>query len=110
MALAPWSVVAAGKFRTDAEEEERRKNGEYRKMRPGWERNEREKKVSKVLEKIAGEVGTKHLTAGEFLISSWGVHCLILTLCSGDRISPAQSAVRVPNHRMQEGRAPPFEY
>ncbi|KAF9465833.1 NADP-dependent oxidoreductase domain-containing protein [Collybia nuda] len=63
MALAPWNALAAGKFRTDAEEEERGKKGEYRKMRPDWERNDREKKISKVLEKIAGEVGTKHLTA-----------------------------------------------
>ena len=28
MAIAPWNVLAAGKIRTDAEEEERRKTGE----------------------------------------------------------------------------------
>ncbi|KAF9465769.1 arylalcohol dehydrogenase [Collybia nuda] len=63
MALAPWDVLAGGKFRTDADEEERRKQGEYRTMMPGWERNDKEKKVSEVLGKVAGEVGTKHLTA-----------------------------------------------
>jgi aryl-alcohol dehydrogenase-like predicted oxidoreductase len=65
MALAPWNILAAGKFRTDAEEEERHKTGEYRKMRGEWERNEDEKRISAMLEKVAHEVGTKHLTAGE---------------------------------------------
>ncbi|KAF9455189.1 NADP-dependent oxidoreductase domain-containing protein, partial [Collybia nuda] len=63
LALAPWNVLAAGKFRTDAEEEARSKNGEYRKMYAGFERTEKEKRVSKALEKVAAEVGTKHITA-----------------------------------------------
>jgi aryl-alcohol dehydrogenase-like predicted oxidoreductase len=67
MALAPWNVLAGGKFRTDAEEEARGKTGEYRKMFPDFERTEREKKVSRALEKVAGEVGTKHITAGVFI-------------------------------------------
>ncbi|GLB45499.1 putative aryl-alcohol dehydrogenase [Lyophyllum shimeji] len=64
MALAPWNVLAGGKFRTDAEEEARRQSGEEgRKVFSPWERNEKERKVSAALEKVAGEVGTKHLTA-----------------------------------------------
>ncbi|KAG5653658.1 hypothetical protein H0H81_011618 [Sphagnurus paluster] len=64
MALAPWNVLAAGKFRTDAEEEARRASGEEgRKIMGPWERNERERKVSAALEKVANEVGTKHITA-----------------------------------------------
>ncbi|KAF9532684.1 NADP-dependent oxidoreductase domain-containing protein, partial [Crepidotus variabilis] len=65
MALAPWSVLAAGKFRTDEEEERRRKTGEHgRKIfNPEWERNDKEKAVSKALEKVASEVGAKHITA-----------------------------------------------
>ncbi|KAF8073440.1 NADP-dependent oxidoreductase domain-containing protein [Lyophyllum atratum] len=64
IALAPWNVLAGGKFRTDAEEEERRKTGEEgRKIMGPWERNEKEKKVSAALEKVAEEVGTKHITA-----------------------------------------------
>ncbi|KAF9465835.1 NADP-dependent oxidoreductase domain-containing protein [Collybia nuda] len=62
LALAPFGVVAGGRFRTDAEEEARAKSGEYRRMGPGFERTEKEKKVSKALEKFANEVGTKHIT------------------------------------------------
>jgi aryl-alcohol dehydrogenase-like predicted oxidoreductase len=65
MALAPWNAVAGGKFRTDAEEAKRRETGNYRKLSPNWERNEQERKVSAALEKVANEVGTKHLTAGQ---------------------------------------------
>ncbi|KAG6844596.1 hypothetical protein H0H87_005612 [Tephrocybe sp. NHM501043] len=65
MALAPWNVLAAGKFRTDAEEEARRSTGEHgrKMMSDNWERNEKERKVSAALEKVAEEVGTKHITA-----------------------------------------------
>ncbi|KZP29883.1 FAD/NAD(P)-binding domain-containing protein [Athelia psychrophila] len=65
MALAPWNVLAAGKFRTDAEEEVRRKSGEKGRngWAPTWERNETERKISTALEKIAKEVGTEHISA-----------------------------------------------
>ncbi|KAL0958510.1 hypothetical protein HGRIS_000652 [Hohenbuehelia grisea] len=68
MAIAPWNVLAAGKFRSDEEEERRRKTGEKGRelvalYGPGWERNEKEKNMSAALEKVAKEVGTKHLTA-----------------------------------------------
>ncbi len=66
LALAPWSVVGGGKFRTDAEEEQRRATGEKGRtmFNPEWERNEDEKKISSALEKVAAEVGTKSITAG----------------------------------------------
>ncbi|EGO23744.1 hypothetical protein SERLADRAFT_470040 [Serpula lacrymans var. lacrymans S7.9] len=65
LALAPWNVIAAGKFRTDEEEERRRQTGEKGRtlINPNWERNENEKKMSKALEKVAQEVGAKHITA-----------------------------------------------
>ncbi|KAJ7610656.1 NADP-dependent oxidoreductase domain-containing protein [Mycena polygramma] len=65
LALAPWNVLAGGKFRTDAEEEARRASGEKGRVLtgPDWERNENEKKMSHALEKVAAEVGTKSLTA-----------------------------------------------
>ncbi|PPQ64465.1 hypothetical protein CVT24_008475 [Panaeolus cyanescens] len=65
MALAPWNVLAAGKLRTDEEEERRRQTGEGGRtaFKPNWERNEKEKAVSKALEKIAAEVGAKHITS-----------------------------------------------
>jgi len=65
LALAPWNVVGGGKFRTDAEEEQRRATGEKGRttFNPEWERNENEKKISRALEKVAGEVGTKSITA-----------------------------------------------
>ena len=66
LALAPWDVLAAGRLRTDAEEERRRQTGEKGRMiaRPDWERSEDEKKMSAALEKVAKEVGTEHITAG----------------------------------------------
>lgn len=59
MALAPWDVLAAGRFRTDEDEQKRRDTGEKGRMisRPDWERNETEVKMSKVLEVVAAEVG-----------------------------------------------------
>ncbi|KAI0691100.1 aryl-alcohol dehydrogenase [NADP(+)] [Cytidiella melzeri] len=64
LALAPWNVLAGGKFRTDAEEEKRRQTGEQgRQIMGPWERNEQERKVSHALEKVAQEVGAKHITA-----------------------------------------------
>ncbi|CAK5282615.1 unnamed protein product [Mycena citricolor] len=65
MALAPWNVLAAGKLRTDAEEEARRASGEKGRMMfgPNWERNADEKKMCAALEKVAGELGAKHITS-----------------------------------------------
>lgn len=65
LALAPWNVIAAGRLRTDAEEERRRQTGEKGRTisQPNWERNEDEKKMSHALEKVAKEVGTEHITA-----------------------------------------------
>ncbi|KAF9555028.1 aryl-alcohol dehydrogenase [Agrocybe pediades] len=64
IALAPWNVLGAGKIRTDEEENKRRETGEKgRASRTGWERTEVEKKVCDVLEGVAKEVGTKHITA-----------------------------------------------
>ncbi|KAF7790639.1 hypothetical protein EIP86_001595 [Pleurotus ostreatoroseus] len=61
MALAPWNVLAAGKIRTDAEEQKRRETGELgrRTFNPEWERTEDQRKVCLALEKVAGEVGAK---------------------------------------------------
>ncbi|KAJ7174567.1 NADP-dependent oxidoreductase domain-containing protein [Mycena filopes] len=65
LALAPWKVIGQGKFRTDAEEEERRATGENGRTltNPQWERSDDEKKISYALEKVAAEVGTKSITA-----------------------------------------------
>ncbi|KAG0701400.1 NADP-dependent oxidoreductase domain-containing protein [Suillus ampliporus] len=65
MALAPWNVLAGGKFRTDEEEQRRRETGEKGRemLTGGWERSEDERKVSHALEKIAKEVGASHITA-----------------------------------------------
>ncbi|KAJ7196969.1 Aldo/keto reductase [Mycena pura] len=65
LALAPWDVLGSGKLRTDAEEEARRASGEKGRVlfRPDWERSEDEVKMSRALEKVAGEVGTKSIQA-----------------------------------------------
>uniref|UniRef100_A0A8H8CFQ4 NADP-dependent oxidoreductase domain-containing protein n=1 Tax=Psilocybe cubensis TaxID=181762 RepID=A0A8H8CFQ4_PSICU len=64
MALAPWNVLAAGKFRTDEEEQKREASGENgRGVFGDWKRTEKEKLVCAALEKVVGEVGTKSITA-----------------------------------------------
>ncbi|KAJ8595230.1 Aldo/keto reductase [Rhizopogon salebrosus TDB-379] len=65
MALAPWNVLASGKFRTDKEEQRRRESGEKGRefMSGSWERTEDEKKISQALEKVAKEVGASSITA-----------------------------------------------
>jgi len=67
MALAPFNVLAGGKLRTDAEEQRRRETGERGRtvFGPNWERNEKEKAVSRALEKVADEVGAKSIGAGK---------------------------------------------
>ena len=67
MSLAPWGVVGQGRFRTDEEEERRRQTGEKGRtaMKPEWERDENEKKISKALEEVAKQVGAKTVTAGK---------------------------------------------
>ncbi|KAK0492401.1 NADP-dependent oxidoreductase domain-containing protein [Armillaria luteobubalina] len=59
MALAPWDVLAAGRFRMDKEEKKHKETGEKGRTIscPDWERNEIEVKMSKALEAIAAEVG-----------------------------------------------------
>lgn len=78
MALSPWNVLAAGKLRTDEEEEKRRQTGEKGREWAGrpWERNEKEKKVGKALEKVAAEVGAKHITSGTIMIVEFNPRCL----------------------------------
>jgi (p)ppGpp synthase/HD superfamily hydrolase len=68
MALCPWNVLAAGKIRTNAEEERRRQTDEKGRnmLDPKWERTEQEKEMcDDALEAIANEVGTKSIAAGE---------------------------------------------
>jgi len=75
MALAPWNVLAGGKFRTDAEEEKREATGENGRVAfsKDWRRNENEKKISQALEKVAGEIGAKHITSGSLTSGIWTV-------------------------------------
>jgi len=65
MALAPWNVIAAGRLRSDEEEEKRRQTGEKgREIFGGtWERSEDERKVANALQRIGKEIGTPHITA-----------------------------------------------
>ncbi|KAH9852931.1 aryl-alcohol dehydrogenase [Lenzites betulinus] len=65
MAIAPWNVLAAGRIRTDEEEERRRQTGEKGRVirGPEWERTETEKKVAKVLEQVARDVGASSIQA-----------------------------------------------
>lgn len=66
MAIAPWNVLAAGRIRSDAEEKKRLESGEGGRelFTGGWLRSENERKVCQALEKVAAEVGAKHITSG----------------------------------------------
>ena len=64
--MAPWNVLAGGKIRSDAQEQERKESGEKGRIMTGdWERTEDQKKVCRALEKVAEEVGAKSIQAGE---------------------------------------------
>lgn len=65
MALAPWNVLAAGKIRSDAEEERREQTGEKgrRIFSDAWKRTPDERKVCQALEKVAAEVNAKSITS-----------------------------------------------
>ncbi|KAF9011549.1 Aldo/keto reductase [Hymenopellis radicata] len=65
IALAPWNVLAAGKLRTDAEEQRRRETGERGRTiyDPKWERTEAQVKMSRALEVVAKEVGADSIPA-----------------------------------------------
>ena len=65
MALAPWGVLASGRLRSDEEEERRIRSGENGRavFHEDWKRNDQERAMSAALEKVAKEVGAKHMTA-----------------------------------------------
>ncbi|KIM81122.1 hypothetical protein PILCRDRAFT_97765 [Piloderma croceum F 1598] len=67
LALAPWDVLASGRFRTDAEDKVRQEYGEKGRIsftQDGKaERNEDERKMSAALETVAAEVGAKSIQA-----------------------------------------------
>ncbi|KAI0922847.1 hypothetical protein AcV5_009719 [Taiwanofungus camphoratus] len=65
MALAPWNVLAAGKIRTDEEEERRRQTGEKGRMAlsDDWERTPEQRQVCQALDQVAKEVGAKDITS-----------------------------------------------
>ncbi|KAF8120577.1 NADP-dependent oxidoreductase domain-containing protein [Boletus edulis] len=68
MALAPWSVLAGGRLRSDEEEERRAQSGDIGRSPPNfgypeWRRNEKERIMSTALARVARQVGAKHVTA-----------------------------------------------
>ncbi|KAL0564242.1 putative aryl-alcohol dehydrogenase aad14 [Marasmius crinis-equi] len=69
MALAPFSVLADGRLRTDAEEQRRKESGDGRKV----ERTPEEAAMGSALEKVAEEVGAKSITSGKFANINHGV-------------------------------------
>ena len=109
MALAPWRVLMAGKIRTDEEEEKRRETGEQGRtvFSPEWERNEKEKTICKALEKVAGEIGAKHITAGIFSFKRKGSLFQLANVLSQScyRISHAEDTLCFPHYRRSKGRA-----
>ena len=73
LALAPWEVLGAGRFLTDAEDAARRAKVEGRgeggvrvsHTQDGtWERSEADRRVGRALEKVRVEVGASNIQAG----------------------------------------------
>ncbi|KAF9067234.1 NADP-dependent oxidoreductase domain-containing protein [Rhodocollybia butyracea] len=81
LALAPWSVLAGGKLRTDAEEQRRKESGENGRTTFGanWERTEEEVKISRALEKVAKDIGAKSISAGEWAVLFFDLSFLLLS-------------------------------
>jgi hypothetical protein len=111
MALAPWNVLASGKIRSDEEEERRRQTGEKGRtldnVSTDWQRNEKEKTVCKALEKVAAEIGAKHITSGMLSINFKIIFFLQLADVSSSRhcISHAEGTLCLPDCGRSEGRA-----
>jgi len=65
MALAPWDVLAAGRIRTDAEEQRRAETGEKGRViwNSDWQRTPEQRKVCLALEDVAKEIGAKSITS-----------------------------------------------
>ncbi|KIM73680.1 hypothetical protein PILCRDRAFT_802222 [Piloderma croceum F 1598] len=66
LTLAPWDMLASGRFRTDAEEKARQESGEKsRTFTPDGKAgcNEDERKMCTALEKVVGEIGSKSIQA-----------------------------------------------
>ena len=107
MALAPWNVLAGGKIRTDEEEERRRQTGEkgrtFGVVRTDWERNEKEKTICKALEKVAAEIGAKHITSGTSKLKISSTLADVSSSCHC--ISHAENTLCFPDCRRSKGRA-----
>ena len=86
------------------EEEERRQSGEKGRMvlSTNWERNEDEKKICAALEKVAKEVGTPHITSGEYISGVYSIGTALINRCSRPSILHAKGTVCVPNCRGEE--------
>lgn len=110
MALAPWNVLAAGKIRTDEEEERRRRTGEKGRTLTGdWERTEDEKKVCKVLEEIAKDIGAKNITSGKPTTISFEMAVLTFP-DSGDRVLDAKNRLCFPHCWWAQSRTSPRQH
>lgn len=112
MGIVPWNVIAAGRLRSDAEEQRREESGEGGRALRGrdWRRTEVERSASNALEKVGKELGTNvSVSAGRGLRSHSGTFpdskCF-----SRNRVCYAQSPVRVPSSRRSKSRTPSREY
>lgn len=63
MALAPWGVLAGGKFQTQKALEERKARGEGLRSMRGVGQSEDDVRISEALAKVAAEHGIESVTA-----------------------------------------------
>lgn len=102
-------MLCVGKLRTNAEEEEREKTGQTGRQgfTSTWKRNELERKVSGILEKIGKEVGVNDI------VSCVGLNehkVLRAITTSGDRVPSSEAASSLPVDWWQPDQAYDVEY
>jgi len=104
MALAPFSVLGAGRLRTDEEEERREKSGEKGRVMfgPDWKRTPEEVKLSRALEKVAKEIGAKSITAGKHPLFEPRVGTRRSPLPSRHSVRHAKDTLCLSYHRWEE--------
>jgi Aldo/keto reductase family len=82
MALAPWNVLAGGKFRTDEEEEKRQNTGEKGQMfegfSPEWLRDKNER-TSQPCSRRSSRAGRRKAYYFR-LVDAWHVYFCMLTI------------------------------
>ncbi|KAF9064590.1 NADP-dependent oxidoreductase domain-containing protein [Rhodocollybia butyracea] len=103
LALAPWGVLGRGKFRTDADEQQRKESGDNGRTTLGdWQRSETEVKVSHALEKVAGEVGLGDNIGAVAIAYVMQKAPYVFPIIGGRKVSHLQANIQALNISLNE--------